>query len=103
MKWRGLISDFREIPATMTLATAWVVVFAAMALNQLAHGQIRSPNDLVLSAFDGHPFGDLTIADFWRGEVWRPLTATFVHYGLLHLGLNLFVLYQLGGEVETWY
>ena len=31
------------------------------------------------------------------------MTATFVHYGLLHLGMNLYMMYQLGAVVETWY
>ena len=51
----------------------------------------------------GHPFGELTINELFQGEIWRPLTATFVHYGLLHLGMNLYMLYQLGAVVETWY
>ena len=103
MNLRGLIRDFREVPATMTLGALWIVVFALMALDLHAKGQLHSAQGLVLAVHNGHPFGDLTIAEFQRGEVWRLLTATFVHYGLLHLGLNLWMLYQLGSEVEWWY
>lgn len=31
----------------------------------------------------------------------RLLTATFLHAGLLHLGLNCYALYSLGAEVES--
>ncbi len=35
-----------------------------------------------------------------NGEYWRLLTAGFMHYGLIHLGLNMVALWLLGGEVE---
>lgn len=103
MKLRDLIADFRDYPATMALGTAWVVVFLGMVLTQLANGQLHSPRDLVLSIRGGHQFGDLTLDELHQGEFWRVLTATFVHYGLLHIGLNLWMFYQLGAEVESWY
>ena len=34
------------------------------------------------------------------GEVWRMLTAIFLHGGLAHLGLNMLSLYNIGGLVE---
>jgi rhomboid protease GluP len=103
MKLRDLIADFRDYPATMILGTVWVVVFLGMVLTQFANGQLHSPWDLVLSIRRGHQFGDMTLAELCHGEVWRVLTATFVHYGLLHIGLNLWMFYQLGAEVESWY
>jgi rhomboid protease GluP len=103
MKLRALIADFRDYPATMILGAVWVAVFLGMVLTQLANGQLHSPRDLVLSIRGGHQFGDLTLAELRHGEIWRMLTATFVHYGLLHIGLNLWMFYQLGAEVESWY
>jgi rhomboid protease GluP len=100
---RRLIDDFRDFPATMILCSLWVIVFALMVLYQVAQGYVPTAGKLILGMRGGHPFGELTIHELYRGEIWLPLTATFVHYGLLHLGMNLFMMYQLGPMVETWY
>src|SRR5207248_1102103 len=34
---------------------------------------------------------------------WRLVTCNFVHYSLIHIGLNLLAMYQLGTLVESWY
>jgi membrane associated rhomboid family serine protease len=47
-------------------------------------------------ALDGGLFGPL-VAD---GEWWRIITAGFLHAGLIHLGLNMFLLWQLGMILE---
>ena len=44
--------------------------------------------------------GGLSGLDLVRGEWWRLLTCCFVHAGLLHLGMNLYALKNLGGFVE---
>jgi membrane associated rhomboid family serine protease len=35
-----------------------------------------------------------------QGDWWRLITAAFLHYGPLHLGLNMLALWWLGGAVE---
>jgi rhomboid protease GluP len=46
--------------------------------------------------------GALVPEAVWQGgEWWRLLTATFLHYGWLHLSLNMLGLYFLGGFVES--
>jgi len=34
------------------------------------------------------------------GEYWRLVTSGFLHYGIFHLGLNMFMLYILGSDLE---
>ncbi len=36
--------------------------------------------------------------DFW----WQPLSTMFAHGGLMHLAMNMFVLYQFGGLIERF-
>ncbi len=45
-------------------------------------------------------FGAVDPTRVWSGEVWRLLSACFVHVGALHLGLNLWVLWQVGRVYE---
>jgi membrane associated rhomboid family serine protease/antitoxin component YwqK of YwqJK toxin-antitoxin module len=44
----------------------------------------------------GANFSGLTLG----GEWWRLFTCTFVHYGALHLGVNMLALYSLGADLE---
>ena len=37
------------------------------------------------------------------GELWRLFTANFLHRDALHLGLNMFVLFNVGGALENTY
>ena len=38
-----------------------------------------------------------------NGEYWRLITAATLHGGLIHLGFNMFVLWQIGRQVIHWY
>lgn len=38
-----------------------------------------------------------------RGEYYRLLTCTFLHGGIIHLGLNMYALYTLGPTIENIY
>ncbi len=40
---------------------------------------------------------------FDLGEVWRLFTANFLHRDAMHLGLNMFVLFNVGGMMENTY
>jgi membrane associated rhomboid family serine protease len=42
-------------------------------------------------------FGPIIAED---DEWWRIITSGFVHFGLLHVGFNMFILYRLGGSLE---
>ena len=38
-----------------------------------------------------------------EGEWWRLITATFLHYGPLHLGMNMLVLWFIGPPLEEYF
>lgn len=45
--------------------------------------------------------GALVPAEVWQGEWWRIITANFLHFGSLHLVMNMLGLFFLGGFVEA--
>ena len=47
-----------------------------------------------------HSLGALTGIDIVQGKWWKLLTSCFVHFGLLHLFVNMYTLYALGPMVE---
>ena len=101
---RSLAYEIKQFPATMTLSALWVVVFLLMILSGFWQGHASSIREIVLIGLGGgHRFGDLTLRELFHGEAWRTVTCTFVHYGLLHISMNLYGLYQLGSLVESWY
>ncbi|MHC5538545.1 rhomboid family intramembrane serine protease [Singulisphaera rosea] len=104
MMLRFLYVEFKDFPATMSLATAWVAVFLLMLSCRFNEPPLPSAGQVILGNFTAaHRFGDLTLDELFRGEVWRAMTCTFVHYNVMHIGLNVFGLYQLGCVIESWY
>ena len=47
-----------------------------------------------------HKIGALTAFDWLHGEWWRTLTACFVHIGVLHILMNMYMLYSAGQYIE---
>jgi membrane associated rhomboid family serine protease len=87
------IRTLRKEPyATWAIIAACVLVFLPSLAGGAAvagRGDLDVAGDLALNAG--------AVAD---GEWWRLLTSGFVHYGLLHIGFNMFVLLQLGTLLE---
>jgi membrane associated rhomboid family serine protease len=86
---------------TLILIGINLAVYALeLALGGTINGQgnwIYDHGVLVRNAFytNGSPAG---VA---HGEWWRLITAAFLHYGPLHIGLNMFSLYFAGSILET--
>lgn len=90
------VMSIRSLPINRPLVTLTIIVVAVVAfLPSLAGGSniINGNNKL---AEDLALFGPLVA----EGEWWRLMTSGFVHYGLMHLGFNMAILYQLGSQLE---
>jgi membrane associated rhomboid family serine protease len=92
---RGIAFGRRETPyVTYALLALNVIVFVAELGGGGNAGSIEGGGQLIR---DGGLFGP-AIAD--QGEWYRIVTSGFLHAGPLHLFLNMFVLYILGGILE---
>lgn len=75
----------------------------ALVLFNLAVGLVMAWSGVPVVTSDAASlvqFGAVDPTRIWSGEPWRLLTACFVHVGAIHLGLNLWVLWQVGRVFE---
>jgi membrane associated rhomboid family serine protease len=94
----GLLSS---TPPRMTFALIGlnVAVFAV----GLALASQRGVLNQFLTAGDPHILeltGSVSFSDLQRGQWWRLLSNCFVHIGALHLGVNMYALYNIGQLME---
>jgi membrane associated rhomboid family serine protease len=61
-------------------------------------GSIYEKGVLVSSAIDSHGH----LVGVAHGDWWRLITSAFLHYGPIHLGLNMLALYWFGTPVERY-
>ena len=79
---------------TIALIAINVLVFLAMGASGVS---LTEPTPLDVVRWGGD-FGPLTVgAHQW----WRLLTSCFLHFGIIHIAFNMFVLYQIGPFIET--
>ncbi len=75
---------------------AWYLTQAA-ASAELRSGSAWGGIDTIVLVRLGAKFGPYMV----QGEWWRLVTAMFLHAGLLHIGFNLWCLFDLGPTVES--
>jgi membrane associated rhomboid family serine protease len=91
----------RVITARSLTGARPLVTMALIAANLAVYladipSTANSLNGLGSLATDGALYGP-AVAD---GDWWRPITSGFVHAGLIHVGFNMFLLFQLGRLLE---
>ena len=79
-------------PVTIGLIAANALVFVIMVLRGVS---FFDPTPQQAIAF-GADFGPLTL----NGQWWRLVTRMFVHFGIIHIGLNMWCLWNLGRAAE---
>ena len=107
MRWERSLRDIAQGNAS---SGNWSATRVLIAINLLLYGLMVVKGigaGLGLSSLL-NPGGYLLIhagAQYWplvlaEGEWWRCITYAFAHGGLIHLGFNMMVLYQIGPMVE---
>lgn len=79
-------------PVTRAIIGLNLLVYLAMGLS----GVSWSEPSVVNAIRWGADFGPLTFS----GEWWRQFTNIFVHFGIIHIGLNMWCLWNLGSALE---
>ena len=82
----------QRLVVTPAIVTANVLMFVAMCVLTKKLGGFTQPELITWGA----NIGPLTV----NGQWWRLLTATFVHFSLLHLLLNMWALWNIGRLCE---
>jgi len=83
-------------PYTITIALIAinVLVFLAMVASGVS---LTQPTTRDILAWGGD-FGPATLG---AHQYWRLLTSCFLHFGIIHIGMNMYVLYLIGPFIET--
>jgi rhomboid protease GluP len=90
---RGSVDFERGMSLAPTLTLALIAVNVAVFIDELATGALRDRASLVAA-------GALARAEVTSGQVWRLVSAMFLHGGVDHLFGNMIVLYIVGMACE---
>ena len=90
--WQRLVEITPRTLVTPAIVAVNALIFVLMTFDS---GEILSPPSETLMDW-GANYGPFTLDGQW----WRLLTCTFVHIGLIHIGLNMWVLWDIGQLVE---
>src|SRR5579871_5937550 len=95
----GLISHAHFTTAIILLINIGLYLVTVVA-------SMRAGNQQAFMNLDGETllnFGAKFRPYILAGQWWRLVTAGFLHGGLLHIGMNSWVLFDVGAQVETVY
>lgn len=87
--------DGRPGPAISVLLALNILVFVWMMMN--GADLMRPAGPILIDS--GSNFGPLTL----NGQWWRLLSCAFVHIGIIHIGVNMLALWNLGRFMERAY
>lgn len=91
-------SSWGERPVTVGLVVTTCLVFI-LQLGTRYKNELNIPTDVLAD------WGQFYLPALQQGQVWRLLTAHFLHnsWDLWHIALNMFVLFWVGSELESIY
>jgi membrane associated rhomboid family serine protease len=79
-----------------------IVTYALIAINVLIYIGTTSQGSSLGGSQSGSVYVDFALNGpaVAGGDWWRLVTSGFLHYGLLHIALNMYILWWLGRELE---
>ena len=108
MRWKRQFKDLLSgrpssdgLSVTRLLIGTNILLFIAMVVQGMAAGLGLRPllnPDTYLLVHSGAQYWPLVI---YEGEWWRCLTYAYTHGGIIHIGFNMLVLYQVGPLIES--
>jgi rhomboid protease GluP len=85
-------------PSPYTITYALIAINVLVLLAMVATGvSFLQPSPLDVFTWGG----DFAPATIGAHQYWRLLTSIFLHFGIIHIGFNMYVLYQIGPFIET--
>jgi rhomboid protease GluP len=95
----GLIPHAHFTTVLILLVNFGIYIATAIYAIQMHRGNFFDLDTTTLYLF-GAKFGPRIVQS---GDWWRLITAGFLHGGIIHIGMNCWVLYDLGAQVEEAY
>ncbi|HWH34317.1 MAG TPA: rhomboid family intramembrane serine protease [Acidimicrobiales bacterium] len=89
------VQSLRSLVSRPVLTLTLIAVSAVLFVPTLGGGDVLGGGTRTIAealALNG--------PDVAAGQWWRLVTSGFVHYGLIHIGFNMLILYQLGSMLE---
>ena len=88
---------YLRLPASPVRVTYALLVAIALSYGLQLASQALLGDDYILI------LGAKINSRIAAGELWRLVTPLFIHASLLHIGFNLYALFSLGQQMETFY
>jgi membrane associated rhomboid family serine protease len=93
-RWLQTFVPTKEIKVTPVIISVNVLMYFIMVLNGV-HPLTPQSNDLLA-------WGASSASEIGDGEYWRLFTSNYLHYGLVHLAVNMLSLNNLGRMLEQF-
>jgi GlpG protein len=84
---------------TLSLIGISVVVFVLMQVDESLVRKWLSIVDMNING-DSYSFDRRFLLDVRHGQIWRLFTPMFIHFDLMHIFMNMWLLMDLGGAIE---
>ena len=94
VRTRFALSQYPNLVTTLLVAIN-VIVYLLLAI--VSGNIVNIPNNVLFQ------FGAQTGQAIVAGQYWRIFTAMFIHFSILHIGLNMLSLFLVGRAVEVMY